>query len=60
MTELAIHRLERIPNLIEFIRSIHMISNDKIGQTPAKFDNVIDNFFGFFCGMNVHKEKNPS
>ena len=45
MVELDIHRLERFPNIIEFIRSIHMIANDKIGQTPAKFDNVIDNIF---------------
>ena len=34
-----------------------MISNDKIGQTPAKFDNVIDNIFKVVCGMNVHKEE---
>ena len=32
-----------------------MIANDKIGQTPTKFDNVIDNIFKLFCGMNVHK-----
>ena len=34
-----------------------MISNDKIGQTPAKFDNVTDNIFKVVCGMNVHKEE---
>ena len=34
-----------------------MISNDKIGQTPAKFDNVIDNIFKVVCGMNVQKEE---
>ena len=34
-----------------------MIANDKIGQTPAKFDNVIDNVFKVVCGMNVHKGK---
>ena len=34
-----------------------MISNDKIGQAPAKFDNVIDNIFKVVGGMNVHKEK---
>ena len=32
-----------------------MIANDEIGQTPAKFDNLIDNIFKFVCGMNVHK-----
>ena len=32
MTELAIQILERFPNRIEFIWSIRMISNDKIGQ----------------------------
>ena len=31
MTELAIKKLERFPDIIEFIQSIHMISNDKIG-----------------------------
>ena len=43
MTELTIQKLEHFPNRIEFIRSIYMIVNDKIGQTPAEFDNVIDN-----------------
>ena len=37
MTEFAIKKLERFPNIIEFIQSIHIIPNDKIGQTPAKF-----------------------
>ena len=55
MTELSIHKLERFPNIIEFIWSIHMIANDKIGQTPARFDNVMDNIFKVFCSMNVHK-----
>ena len=32
-----------------------MIANDKIGQTPAKFDNVIDNIFEVVCGINFHK-----
>ena len=32
-----------------------MIANDKIGQTLAKFDNMIDNIFKVFCGINVHK-----
>ena len=32
-----------------------MISNDKIGQNPAKFDNVIDNIFKVVYGMNVQK-----
>ena len=49
MTELAIHKLEHFPNRIEFIRIIHMIANDKIGQTPTKFDNVIENFSKFFA-----------
>ena len=57
MIELAIQKLERFKDRIEFIRSIHMIANDKIGQTPAKFDNVIDNIFKVVCGMNFHKGK---
>ena len=32
-----------------------MIANDKIGQNPAKFDNVIDNIFKFVCDMNAQK-----
>ena len=55
MTELAIHKLEHFPNRIAFIRIIHMAANEKIGQTPAEFDNVIDNIFKVFCSMNVHK-----
>ena len=55
MTEFSIQKLERFPNRIEFIRSIHMIANDKIGQNPAKFDNVIDNIFKFVCDMNAQK-----
>ena len=34
-----------------------MIANDKIGQSPAKFPNVIDNIFKIVCGMNVHRGK---
>ena len=49
MKKSAIQKLEHFPNIIDFIRSIHMISNDKIGQTPAKFDNVIDNIFKVFA-----------
>ena len=55
MTELSIQKLEHFPNIIEFIRSIHIIANDKIGQTPDKFDNVIDNIFKVVFGMNVQK-----
>ena len=55
MTELVIQELERYPNIIEFIQSIHVIANDKIGQTPAKFDNVTDKKNEVVCGMNVHK-----
>ena len=32
-----------------------MIANEKIGQNPDKFDNVIDNIFKVVCGINVHK-----
>ena len=35
-----------------------MIVNDKVGQTPAEFDNGIDNIFKVVFGMNVHKENN--
>ena len=55
MIELVIQKLERFTNRIEFILSIHMISIDKIGQTPAKFDNVIDNIFKVVFSINVHK-----
>ena len=41
MTELDIHKLELLPNIIKIIWSIHVIDNDKIGKTPAKVDNVI-------------------
>ena len=34
-----------------------MIDYDEIGQTTAKFDNMIDNIFKVVCGMNVHKVK---
>ena len=34
-----------------------MVSNEKIGQTPSEFDNVIDNIFKVGCGMNVQKVK---
>ena len=57
MTELTINKLERFPNIIEFIWIIHMISNDKMGQNTAKFDNEIENIFKVICGMNVHKGK---
>ena len=55
MIELAIHKLYHFPNRIEFIWGINMISNDKIGQTPAEFDNVIDNVFKVVCGLNFQK-----
>ena len=45
MIELTIQKLERFPNISEFIKSIHMIVNEKIGQTPDNFDNVIENIF---------------
>ena len=32
-----------------------MVDNDKIGQTPAKFDNVIDKFFKVVWSINFHK-----
>ena len=37
-----------------------MIANDKIGQTPAKFDIVIENIFKVVCNRNVHKGKKSS
>ena len=60
MVELSIQKLERFPKIIEFIRSIHMIVNDKIGQSPAEFDNLIDNIFKVVCGRNVQKENKSS
>ena len=32
-----------------------MIDNDKVGQTPTKFDNVVDKKIESVCVMNVHK-----
>ena len=49
MTKLAIHKLELFPNIIEFFRSINMIANDKIDQTPAKFDNIINDISKLFA-----------
>ena len=57
ITELAIQKLERFPNRIQFIQSICIITNDKICQTPANFDNGIDHVFKVVCGVNVHKGK---
>ena len=34
-----------------------MIANDEIGQTPVKFNYVIENIFKVVYGMNVHKGK---
>ena len=56
-TEVAIRKLERYPNRIEFIWSIHMIANYEIGQTPARFDNVIGDILKVVCGINIHKGK---
>ena len=53
MTELAIKKPERFPNRIEFIWSIHVVVNKENGQTPAKFDNVIDNIFMVVCGVTI-------
>ena len=54
MTELSIHKLYRFSNRFDFISSIHMLFNDEIDQTTAKFDNVVDNIFKAVCCMNVH------
>ena len=55
MTQLVIQKLERYQNRIEFIWSIHIIDNEKIGQTPAEFDNVIEMFLNVGCGINAPK-----
>ena len=56
MTEVAIEKLERRhPMRIAFIRSLDMIANDEIGQSPAEIDNVIDNILKLVCRVNVHK-----
>ena len=57
ITQLCIHKIERFPSIIEFIWSINIIANEKIGQSPAGFDNVIDSIFKVVWNMNVHKEK---
>ena len=58
MTELAIHKLERYPDIIKFIWSIHMITNDEFGKTPTKFYNVIDNIFKLFLQYECSQSKN--
>ena len=59
MTELALQKLERYyPERIQLIKSVHMITNDEIGQSSAEFDNVVDNIVKVVCGINVHKAKN--
>lgn len=55
MTELALKKLERHPKRIEFVRSINIIANDEIGQTPAELDDVFDNVLKMICKVNVHK-----
>ena len=60
MIELAIHKLERFTNIIEFVQSINMIFNNDIRQTTDKYDNVIDNTFKVVCGMNFQKRKKIS
>ena len=60
MIELAIHKLERFTNIIEFVQSINMIFNNDIRQTTDKYDNVIDNTFKVVCGMNFQKRKQIS
>ena len=60
ITELSIQKLEHFPNIIEFVWSIHMISNDKNGQNPTEFDNVIDNISKVVCSMNANKGKTYS
>ena len=37
-----------------------MTANDEIGQTTAKFDNMIDNIFKVVCGRVFHKGKKSS
>ena len=32
-----------------------MIANDEIGQSPAEFDNAIDDIFKVVCGTNFQK-----
>ena len=54
MTELALQKLVRYPNRLLLIKSINVIANDEIGQTPAEFDNVIDNILKIVCNINVH------
>lgn len=53
--ELALQRLERYPNCIEFIKTIHMFASDEIGQRSAEFDDVIDTICRHVRGANVYK-----
>ena len=55
MIELSIDKLERYPNKIDFIWSIHIDANYKIGQTLSVLDNVINNISKVVCSMNIHK-----
>ena len=58
MAELAIRKMEMYhPMRIEFIKSIHIIANDEIGQSPAEFDSVCDNVLRLLCGYNIYKAR---
>ena len=55
MTEIAIERLEKHPERIEFIKSINLFLSDEIGQRSAEFDDVIDSICRIVRRLNVYK-----
>ena len=58
MTKLAIQKLERFPNRIEFIWSIYMIANGKISQLLPKLIMWLTIFSKFFAVWMFKKETN--
>ena len=54
MTELALQKLKRHPYRLDFIKSLHMIASDEVGQKNAEFDEVIDNILRITRGVNMY------
>ena len=55
MIEVALEKLERHPEQIQFIKNIHIFFDDEAGQRPAQFDDVCDGILRAICGINLYK-----
>ena len=53
LTGLAWKKLDCHPQRKEFVKNIHVIFNDEIGQNNDKIDNFIDNIFRLVSNNNV-------